>query len=84
MLNNQEQIWHVVCLLLNNEDYSTIRKLVLDLRLQIISLASFLFLFFLICLKQSSRIQTKKELCVVFEALDLVEIGFIELLLFCL
>lgn len=84
MLNNQEQIWHVVCLLLNNEDHSTIRKFVLDFRLQIISLASFLFIFLKICLKQSSRIQTKKELCIVSEALDLVEIGFIELLLFCL
>lgn len=65
VLNNQEQIWHVVYLLFNNEDQSTTKKFVLDFRLQIKFLAS--FIFFLISVKQSSRVQTKKELCIVWD-----------------
>lgn len=45
VLNNQEQIWHVVYLLFNNEDQSTTKKFVLDFRLQIKFLASFIFFF---------------------------------------
>lgn len=63
VLNNQEQIWHVVYLLFNNEDQSTTKKFVLDFRLQIKFLAS--FIFFLISVKENSRVQTKKELRVV-------------------